>query len=220
MQVHDWTRVEAGIYHDFHTAWIIHLKEALKGILPRGYYALAEQHLGRRQGEDIALHASDLELSIGTRALAVRHVSNHRIIALVEILSPSNKNGSESVADFVQKAVAALRSRIHLVLVDLLPPGKYDPQGMHAAVWEHFDAPACQPPQGQPLTLASYAAAKPVVAYIEHLAVGDSMRDMPLFLTGERYVNLPLASTYEATFRGLPDFWGDVLEGRPTENEA
>src|SRR4051812_28721202 len=59
MPVHDWTLVGPGIFHDFHTAWIIHLKERLKGILPRGYYAMAEQHLGRKQGDVLALHASD-----------------------------------------------------------------------------------------------------------------------------------------------------------------
>ncbi|HEV3261084.1 MAG TPA: DUF4058 domain-containing protein, partial [Gemmataceae bacterium] len=48
MPVHDWTRVNAGAFHDFHSAWIIHLKEALNGgLLPEGYYAMAEQHAGR-----------------------------------------------------------------------------------------------------------------------------------------------------------------------------
>lgn len=33
MPVHDWTRVEAGIFHDFHTAWIPELRRALNGSL-------------------------------------------------------------------------------------------------------------------------------------------------------------------------------------------
>jgi hypothetical protein len=32
MPMHDWTRVSAGTYHDFHNAWITHIKEALNGI--------------------------------------------------------------------------------------------------------------------------------------------------------------------------------------------
>src|SRR4051812_30287210 len=45
MPVHDWTRVEAGIFHDFHHAWIEEIKRALnRGLLPEDYYALAEQH--------------------------------------------------------------------------------------------------------------------------------------------------------------------------------
>src|ERR1700681_606531 len=47
MPVHDWTRVFAGLFHDFHHAWIEENKRALNRIL-RGtdYYALAEQVAG------------------------------------------------------------------------------------------------------------------------------------------------------------------------------
>src|SRR2546421_1270558 len=45
MPIHDWTRVEDGIFHDFHHAWIEEIKRALNaGLLPDDYYALAEQH--------------------------------------------------------------------------------------------------------------------------------------------------------------------------------
>src|SRR5438876_525298 len=45
MPIHDWTRVDAGIFHDFHHDWITEIKRALNhGILPEEYYALAEQH--------------------------------------------------------------------------------------------------------------------------------------------------------------------------------
>jgi hypothetical protein len=35
-----------------------------------------------------------------------------------------------------------------------------------------------------------------------------------LFLTSDRYVNVPLAATYDAAYRGMPGFWRGVLEGR------
>jgi hypothetical protein len=45
MPVHDWTRVDAGIFHAFHQQWIIAISNALNtGILPEDYYALPEQH--------------------------------------------------------------------------------------------------------------------------------------------------------------------------------
>jgi hypothetical protein len=44
MPVHDWSRVEAGIFHDFHHAWIEEIKRALNRILPAEYYAMSEQH--------------------------------------------------------------------------------------------------------------------------------------------------------------------------------
>ena len=44
MPVHDWSRVFAGAFHDFHLAWMAELRNALNGgILPENYYALAEQ---------------------------------------------------------------------------------------------------------------------------------------------------------------------------------
>src|SRR5207247_6476085 len=47
MPVHDWNRVTAGTFHDFHLAWIAELRRTLNGgLLPQGYYALAEQVAG------------------------------------------------------------------------------------------------------------------------------------------------------------------------------
>ena len=44
MPVHDWTRVGAGIFHDFHQRWIGAIRDALNGgLLPNDFYALAEQ---------------------------------------------------------------------------------------------------------------------------------------------------------------------------------
>ena len=50
--------------------------------------------------------------------------------------------------------------------------------------------------------------------YLEQLPVGGTLPDMPLFLTQERYVDLPLEATYQAACEGLPLFWRGVLEGR------
>lgn len=247
MQVHDWTRVEASTFHDFHTAWIIHLKEALnEGRLPAGYYAQAEQHLGRKIADVLTLHASDPQLRRDLpepvnegavavaevppkvsrtlvltpslkrlrRTLTIRHKTGHRIVALIEILSPANKASAESVQEFVRKAEEAIRAGIHVVLVDLLPPGRHDSAGMHGAVVQALCSEEYELPKDKPLPLASYDAAAAPVAYLEHLAVGDSLPDMPLFLSYERYVNLPLGSTYATAYRGMPEFWREVLEGR------
>jgi hypothetical protein len=44
MPMHDWTRVEAGIFHAFHHEWVSELSRALnRGLLPSTYYALPEQ---------------------------------------------------------------------------------------------------------------------------------------------------------------------------------
>lgn len=44
MPMHDWTRVEAGIFHAFHHEWISEISRALnQGLLPSEFYALPEQ---------------------------------------------------------------------------------------------------------------------------------------------------------------------------------
>ena len=44
MPMHDWTRVDAGIYHAFHHEWISEISRALnRGLLPNDLYALPEQ---------------------------------------------------------------------------------------------------------------------------------------------------------------------------------
>src|SRR4051794_13493610 len=53
MPIHDWNRVDDGIFHDFHHAWIEEIKRSLNGgLLPEDYYALAEQWAGTR-GPDV-----------------------------------------------------------------------------------------------------------------------------------------------------------------------
>jgi hypothetical protein len=248
MPVHDWTRVEAGIFHDFHTVWTGALRNALnEGVLPEGYYALAEQHAGRAITDVLTLHASPepqdpawLPPDTGgvavadapprvrckqtvepaalarRRSLAVRHVSGHRLVALVEIVSPANKDRARHVEDLAAKAVAALDRGVHVLLVDLFPPGRHDPWGMHGVIrqrLEQSDEPYDLPPDA-PLTAASYVAGPRVDIYLEHLAVGAALAAMPLFLRPDRYVYAPLEPTYEIAWRGMPAFWREVLEGR------
>ena len=64
MPVHDWTRVEDGIFHDFHPAWISELRKALNcGLLPSGYYALAEQVAGSVGPDVLTLQGNGLATS-------------------------------------------------------------------------------------------------------------------------------------------------------------
>ncbi len=247
MTVHDWTRVDAGTFHDFHLRWITHLAERLNGgALPPKYYAMAEHHAGRRIADVLTLHASDPKVDPASltpradsgavavaeappraalhltgkrlspkgkpRTLAIRTASGHRIVALVEIVSPSNRDRKRSVQEFVTKVVAAMNAGVHVAVIDLFPPGKPDPRGMHGAVWAALTGAAEKLPKDRPLALASYVARDPAEAYVTPLAVGQPVADLPLFLTPTHYVNLPLADTYAATFRGIPAVWREVLE--------
>src|SRR5207302_7765898 len=59
MPLHDWTRVPAGLFHDFHQSWSIRIKDALNaGRLPRGLVALVEQRAGAWESDVLAIEAN------------------------------------------------------------------------------------------------------------------------------------------------------------------
>lgn len=251
MPVHDWSRVSAGIFHDFHVAWVTHLKEALNnGVLPAEYYALAEQVTGP-VGPDVLTLSIDrpngsappngassptagapvsalpdappqvrfrVEAGQGAsllrrRRVVIRHTSGDEVIAMIEVVSPGNKNNENGLRTFVRKASEILASGVHLLILDLIPPGPRDPQGVHGAIWADLGEPPYEPPADKPLTLVGYRATPPPLAFIEPVAVGDALTDMPLFIDPESYVNVPVEATYTAAYRGVPARWRAVVEG-------
>jgi hypothetical protein len=245
MPIHDWTRVGAGTFHDFHTSWAVEIKRALNvGSLPPGYYAQVEQVVGsfipdvltlRAAGPDDGPSPAEPEGGVAVavsppkvrftaqlevdayaeraRAVVIRHASGNRIVALIEILSPGNKASRHALRVLLEKSAAALRAGCHLLLVDLFPPGPRDPQGIHAAVWgELGDEDGLPLPPDKPLVLAAYAAGPVKRAYVEPVAVGDVLPDMPLFLTPEVYVAVPLEPSYQAAWETVPGLWRAVLE--------
>ncbi len=247
MPLHDWSRVEAGICHDFHTVWIGYLRTALNsGLLPPEYYALAEQVAGdigpdvltlREPSDDahaILTEAEENEGGLGVavappkvfltahtddeiyakkqRHLAIRYVSGNRVVALIEILSPGNKHSQYDFDRVIDKAVAALEQGIHLLLIDPQPPSSYDPQGLHGALWHYLTGTDYQAPPGRDRTLAAYTAGWGKTAYVEPIAVGQALPEMPLFLKRDRYINVPLEETYQAAYAGVPRIYRKVLE--------
>jgi len=68
------------------------------------------------------------------------------------------------------------------------------------------------PPQRQAVTLTAYESGLTVRAYVEPMAVGDALGDMPLFLEPGAHVLVPLESTYQSAFAARPRRWRVVLE--------
>jgi hypothetical protein len=246
MPVHDWQKVGAGIFHDFHNTWIGDLRTALNTeILPPDYYALSEQVAGDTGPDVLTLQAvqdngrpasaprADGVTTVATlppkvrvtqrfeesayvrkrKTLVIRHSSDDRIVAMIEILSPGNKASAAELRRFLYKATAALHQDINLLVVDLFPPTKRDPQGIHGAIWAEYGDESYEAPPDKPLTLAAYAGELVKTAYVEPIAAGDALPDMPLFLDWESYVLVPLEATYQQAYRGVPRRWREVLEG-------
>jgi hypothetical protein len=243
MPIHDWTRVNAGIFHHFHQSWIGEIARALNtGLLPPDFYALAEQITGDFGPDVLTLRVPriaspephepsggvalaedpprvrfhvkrEIELyAEKANAVVVRHRSNHDVIAMIEIVSPGNKNNRREFDAFVKKADEILKAGIHLLIVDLFPPGPRDPQGIHRAIWgDDPEDDAVTPPPDKLLTCAAYIGGRPREGFVEPLAIGDPLPEMPLFLTPDVYVRVPLETTYRSAWDAVPAVWRDVL---------
>jgi hypothetical protein len=244
MPVHDWTRVSAGTFHDFPATWIIDLKRALNaGLLPRDYYAMAEQIAGNVGPDVLTLEAAPSEPPTAPlegeggvavapappqvrfteeteddlyarkrRTLVIRHSSGDRVVALLEILSPGNKASPGAIGSFVRKAAAVLREGIQLLVIDLHPRTPRDPDGIQSLIGGDFADSTITLPPDKPLTLVSYATdGTRKRAFLEAIAVGDVLPDMPLYLTPDFYVNVPLETTYRAAFDAVPRRWRENL---------
>jgi len=56
MPIHNWSQVRSGTYHNFHYRWIAAIIDRLNaGILPPGYFAMAEQIVGGPEPDVVAL---------------------------------------------------------------------------------------------------------------------------------------------------------------------
>jgi hypothetical protein len=234
MPVHDWSRARAGKFHHFHNSWIYKLSDRLNaGLLPPGFYAAGEQVAGEIEPDVLTLQQKESAELPWHEAVGVVAVEEHppqvsytfsaeeaiylrkqdrltirapddRLVAIIEITSRGNKASRNELDRFLRKVASALDGGIHLLVVDLHPPGPYDPSGIHGAVWEHLFGQCPAAPADRPLTLVAYRAA-PVTAYVEPVAIGAALPKMPLFLDTAWYIRVPLEESYMETWDGLPE---------------
>jgi hypothetical protein len=250
MPIHNWTRVDAGLFHAFHQSWIIKLCDTLNADrLPADYFALPEQSIRgpvpdiltlelapgggetNRTATGVAVasvpprtrlvrHAQDRIYVRKANRVAVRH-RHGQIVAVVEIVSPGHKASTNELRTFVEKSSELIMQGVHLLVIDLFPPGRRDPQGIHKAIWDEFEEEDYALPADEQLTLAAYDAGPPPVAYVEPVAVGDTLPDMPIFLKPDFYVPAPLEHTYATTWHYFPAPMKRFLEppdGSPRES--
>jgi hypothetical protein len=135
--------------------------------------------------------------------IVIRHELG-KVLAVIEIVSPGNKDSAHALRTFVEKTAELLFEGINLLVVDPFPPGPRDPQGIHALIWSEITEHSFELPTGLPLTIVSYQTEPTKTAYVEPISVGAALPTMPLFLEGEFYVDLPLELTYQETWNALP----------------
>jgi hypothetical protein len=204
------------------------------GILPPDFMALAEQvtagpipdvltlqqagmttgRTGPRENSGVGVIASPPRTRFIKRAepdlyalkadrIAIRHRLGD-MVAVIEIVSPGNKGSRAAIRTFVDKAVTFLRHGVHLLIIDLFPPTPRDPQGIHKLIWDEILEEPFVLPSDKPFTLAAYSAGDVKTAYVEQVAVGDVLPEMPVFLEPDRYIPAPLEPTYQTTWDASP----------------
>ena len=238
MPLHDWSRVNSGIFHDFHGAWIQTLKAGLNARLSGDFYALSEQRQDKRipdlltlrstgfeatsEGGAVALaprpttrvrsHGDAHAYAARQRRIVVRHASGDDIVAILEIASYGNKSSESAEAKFVGKCVRLLSAGVHVSVIDVAPHPARCPRGIHAAVWGDLSDFPYEPPEGKPFALAAYEADEAVEAYVEPVGLGDVLPDLAVFLESGGCVMAPLEETYLAAFASVPRRWRRVID--------
>jgi hypothetical protein len=245
MPLHDWTRVPAGLFHHFHQHWTVEIAGALnRGMLPHGAAALVEQWSAEREADVLTVKdlgpppRYDFEVNGGVavaaepttqivRRTAIEHyaeranrivIRHHlgRVIAVIEVVSPGNKHARSALEEFVKKTIEYLDRGIHVLVVDLFPPTRRDPFGIHKAIWDEFVDEPFEFSPGKDRILVSYHAGDKLTAYIEPVGIGGPLPDMPLFLTRNRpqnlHVQVPLERTYQATWDSTPQVLRTAVE--------
>lgn len=145
------------------------------------------------------------------RSLIIRHASGDRVVALIEVVSPGNKQSRTFLQQLLDKVLAAIAQGCHVLIADLLPPGTLDPNGLHDLIWQGVTGEAFVLPGAGLRTIASYRASAPPTAYVEFAEIGDELPAMAMFLSSEEYVNVPLEETYQAAFATMPAHLRDVI---------
>lgn len=244
MPIHDWSRVPAGDFHHFHQTWTPLIAGALnRGLLPPDYLAMAEQVTGRPIPDVVTLQARKPKgggggvavatappsarviarferINYATRAnrILIRH-RNGKVVAIIEILSPGNKDSVHAIRSFIDKSIEILDQGINLFIVDLFPPTRRDPAGIHKAIWDQFrDEPFEFLPE-KPLTVASYIGGDLPMAYVDSLGIGDTLPSSPIFLSEDFYVPAPLEQTYQLAWDDYPNILKEILESGISEQD-
>jgi hypothetical protein len=79
-------------------------------------------------------------------------------------------------------------------------------------IWEEMTDDPFHLPADKPLTLLAYECELVTRAYVEPVAVGDVLPDMPLFLEPNGCILIPLERTDTTAFDLLPRRWRNVLQ--------
>lgn len=215
-------------WESFHVFWASVIGEWLNRTLPRRYIATIHSHLSNRIEADVAefedltepaeqevngkggvalqtyappvaalvlpaLFPDDLEIQIKDEE------DDLRVVAVVELVSPANKDRPESRRAFGAKCVAYLERGLGLVNIDIVTRHHFH---LHSEIVDVMNLPSSfRLPEEQFLSATAYRPARreernEVDVWPAPLLVGEVLPVVPLALLRGRTIPLDLETTY------------------------
>lgn len=224
---------EMASWEELHGAWPTTIAYRLNAILPPQYRSGVKIHLGNAVEIDaaafesanglgvengphsdptLAWHPEAPTLLLETSELTppVYEVQVYdlrrarRLVAAIEIVSPRNKDRSDSREAFVSKCLALLHQEVCVVIVD---PVTERSANLYAELAKRIGAAvpaiANRPIYAVSCRLLCSKDGHRVEAWPHTLEIGTPLPTLPLWLNESQYVPLELERTYDETCRGL-----------------
>ncbi len=215
-------------WESFHSRWANSIADELHRVLPRRYFAEVHIHLGGQVEADVAEFDYIAEPEgeagngaaggVGVRSWAppaaamvlpavfpddlevqVRdQTDDARLVAVVELVSPRNKDRDDSRRAFAAKCAAYLQRGVGLLVIDVVTSRQGNLHNEMIGMMQWGDA--FRMPAAALLYAAAYRPVRRDVSQIDFwpsaLAVGGPLPLLPLALRGGPAVPLDLETTY------------------------
>lgn len=186
-------------WESFLSVWASNIIRQVNTVLPPRYRGAPHVHFGASFNDGPP--AQDI-------VEVCFHDSNRgsAVVAVVEVVSPGNKDRPERRHDFAVRSAAYLQERVSVVIVDIVTE-RHD--NLHAELMELLERTEATPwPINQPLYTTAYRTAKQNEAWrmevwAEALEVGRPLPTLPLWLASNLAVPLELEASYEETCQTL-----------------
>jgi hypothetical protein len=216
-------------WESFHSCWAVVIMERLNQILPRRYKAVVQTHLGSYVEADVAEFERPIEADNGaadgesggvavqtwappvTKLVAPAFFPDDyevqlfeqrggmRLVAVVELVSPRNKDRAESRRAFAVKCAAYLQRGIGLIVVDIVTERHFNlhnelaellgwEESLRMSAFQYLYAVAYRPMRRQ--------EKNEIDVWPDALTVGGPLPILPLALKGSQAMAIDLEATY------------------------
>ena len=222
-------------WDELHGMWPAMIVRELVQILPEPYFAAPGVHLGTAYEIDIGTYceSSPEPLSVKEEGESATFYTaptptltleptlpqddiyevriydsrrNRRLVATIELVSPSNKHSPESRATFVSKVAELLKQDICVSIVDVVSTRHANLYTELLSRLQSHDPAVADPAPGMYAVTSRLRCQSPrplMDNWYYPLTIGQPLPSLPIWLTADRAISLPLEASYEETCRTL-----------------